>query len=125
MEESYMSIKNKTVIITGGTRGIGKAIAEAFAKQGANIVISATKQETCDALAKTFAEQYNIKAIGIQTDVSDFDQCNALIDSTKKEFGTIDIIINNAGITRDNLLLRLKSDDWTNVIQTNLNSVFN
>ena len=124
-EQLTMTLKNKTAIITGGTRGIGKAIAEVFAKQGANIVISATRQEKCEEIAKSLADSYQINAVGIQTDVSNLDQCNDLIDKTKEQFGSVDILVNNAGITRDNLLLRLKEDDWNDVIQTNLNSVYN
>ncbi|MFT5171474.1 MAG: 3-oxoacyl-[acyl-carrier protein] reductase [Candidatus Marinamargulisbacteria bacterium] len=124
-ETSIMSLKGKTAIITGGTRGIGRAIADVFAAQGANIVISATTAAKCQSVAQEIETKFGVKAIGIETNVRDLEACLALTDQTKKEFGQIDILVNNAGITRDNLLLRLKEADWNDVIETNLNSVFN
>jgi 3-oxoacyl-[acyl-carrier protein] reductase len=120
-----MNLKGKVAIVTGASRGIGLVIAQVLAQRGVNLVCASTKQETCDAVAKKLTKDYGIDAIGIQVDVSDFDSSQNLVKKAMEHFGTIDICINNAGITRDNLLLRMKQDEWNDVINTNLSSVFN
>ncbi len=118
-------LKGKTAIITGATRGIGRGIAEVFAKQGANVIF--TYSSSAD-LAKEIEDNLfkeNVIVKGYKSDASNFDDCQKLVDQITKEFDTVDILINNAGITRDNLLMRMKEEDFDNVIEVNLKSVFN
>jgi len=119
-----MNLKNKTAIVTGASRGIGLEIAKKLASYGANIVCVATNQERCTQTAEELEKTYNVTCIGIQTDVANQESVQALVDKTIEKFGAIDILVNNAGITRDNLLLRMKPEDWDAVIETNLKSVF-
>ena len=118
-------LEGKVVLITGATRGIGKAIAEKCAEQGADVAFtyasSATKAE---ALVNELSK-FGGKARGFQSDASDFNAATELVDEVVKSFGTIDVLINNAGITRDGLLMRMSEEQWDDVIQTNLKSVFN
>lgn len=119
-----MDLKNKTVIVTGASRGIGLEIAKKLAFYGANVVCAATNQERCSQTAESLSKTYNIKALGVQVDVTNQESVQNLIDQTMTTFGAIDILVNNAGITRDNLLLRMKPEDWDAVIETNLKSIF-
>lgn len=119
-----INLQGKNAIITGSTRGIGLAIAEKLASLGANIVITGTKQDVCDAVAKQLNEKYTSTVIGVQTDVRSEESIQTLIKTASEQFGAIHILVNNAGITKDNLLLRMKPEDFTDVIETNLNSVF-
>lgn len=119
-------LKGKTAIITGATRGIGKGIAEIFAKNGCNIAFTyASSVEKAMTLEKALKEDFGIKAKGYQSDAADFDAAQKLVDEVLAEFGQIDVLINNAGITRDNLLLRMSLEDYEEVIRVNLNSAFN
>lgn len=118
-------LENKTAIITGATRGIGRGIALEFAKQGANVAF--TYNSSVDA-AKSLVnelEALGVKAKGYQSDAADFEAAQELAKSVLEEFETIDILINNAGITKDNLLMRISEDDFDKVIEVNLKSVFN
>lgn len=118
------TLENKVVLITGATRGIGKGIVEYFAAQGAEIAFSyAGSVDKANALVEKISEQTKIKAY--QSDAGDFDAAQELVASVLEDFGKIDVVINNAGITRDNLLLRMGKEDFDKVIETNLNSVFN
>lgn len=118
-------LKGKTVIITGATRGIGKGIAEVFAKNGANVAFTfASSVEKAKILEKEL-ENFGVKARSYQSDASDFDAAQKLADDVLEEFGQIDIVVNNAGITRDNLLMRMSLEDYEEVIRVNLNSAFN
>ena len=119
------NLKDKVVIVTGASRGIGYGIADAFAAQGAKVVCAATRQEKCDEIAKELSEKHGTTCIGKQTDVSNFESAQELIKTTVDTFGEVSVLVNNAGITRDNLILRMTESDWTDVITTNLNSVFN
>ncbi len=118
---------NKTAVITGGTRGIGKAIATSFVNQGAHVAIFGTNpekgNETLEQL-KSHA-QGDQKVAFYKVDVSDSAQVEQVINQVYTDFGQVDILINNAGITRDNLLMRLSDQDWDAVINTNLKSVYN
>ena len=118
-------LKNKSVIITGGSRGIGKAIAEKFAQNGANIVITCIKMsdEALD-LVKNL-ESLGVKAKAYESDASDFESAIKLAENVFNDFGSIDVLVNNAGITKDNLLLRMSEEDFNDVMKVNMNSVFN
>ncbi len=115
--------KGKTVIVTGGARGIGKAISLAFAKQGANVVVNYASTNPESFLEELKA--LGVEAIGVKADVSNFDEAKTLIDEAKKQFNTIDVIVNNAGITKDNLLMGMKEDEFDDVISVNLKGTFN
>ena len=119
-----MNVKDKVIIVTGSSRGIGRKIAEKLAEYGAKLVITSTKQDTADSVAKEVADQYGVETLGIGVDVSDPDAVKEFIKKVVGHFERIDVLINNAGITKDNLLMRLSEDDWKSVIDTNLNSVF-
>src|SRR5690606_23889456 len=115
---------SKTAIVTGASRGIGRAIALKLAQDGYNIVVNYSgSQERAEAVAKE-VQAFNVEALIVQANVAEADDVKKLIDTTLETFGTIDVLVNNAGITRDNLLMRLKEDDWDAVIDTNLKSVF-
>ncbi len=117
-------LDQKIALVTGASRGIGKAIAETFAAHGASVAFTyKSSVEKAKVLEAQLIEQ-NVKAIAYQTDASDLTATNQLIDQILKDFGRIDIVVNNAGITRDTLLLRMSEDQWKAVIDTNLNSVF-
>ena len=118
-------LENKTAIITGATRGIGRGIALEFAKQGANVAF--TYSSSVDA-ANTLEIELNaigIKAKGYQSNAAEFETAQELAKDILEEFGSIDVLVNNAGITKDNLLMRISEDDFDKVIQVNLKSVFN
>jgi 3-oxoacyl-[acyl-carrier protein] reductase len=118
-------LAGKVALITGASRGIGKAIAEKFAEQGANVAFTyASSEEKANALA-TSLEAYGVKAKAYKSDASNYESAHQLVDAVVAEFGTIDVLINNAGITRDGLLMRMSEEQWDEVIQTNLKSVFN
>lgn len=118
-------LKDKTAIITGATRGIGKGIAIEFAKQGANVAFTySSSVEAANALETELAA-FGVKAKGYQSNAAEFDAAQALAADVLKEFGTIDVLINNAGITKDNLLMRISEEDFDKVIEVNLKSVFN
>lgn len=117
-------MKDQVAIITGATRGIGRAVAEEFAAQGATIVVVATRQEQCEAAAKELADKHGVPAIGVATDVSSSEAVQALVKTVVDTYGKVDILVNNAGITKDNLMLRMSEDDWDDVIRINLKSIF-
>jgi 3-oxoacyl-[acyl-carrier protein] reductase len=115
-----MRFKDQVVIVTGATRGIGRGIATAFAKEGAKVVITGRGQETCDSAAKEIGG----KTIGVATDMKNSASLAALVDKVKKDYGQIDVLVNNAGVTRDNLLLLMSEDEWDDVLDTNLKGNF-
>lgn len=116
-------LEGKTVIVTGAAKGIGKAIAIAFAKEGCNIVLN-YHSSVSDETVKEIEEQ-GVKCMPVQGDVSDFDFAKNLIRDVKKEFGSIDVLVNNAGITKDMLLMRMSEEQFDSVINTNLKGSFN
>lgn len=118
-------LKDKVAVITGASRGIGRAIAEKLASFGVNVIITSTKQEISENVAKEIAEKYAVKAKGYALNVVNLNDFSKLIDEVVKEFGKIDILVNNAGITKDTLILRMKEEEWDEVINTNLKGVFN
>jgi len=119
-----MSFKDQVVIVTGSSRGIGKEIALAFAREGASVVLSGRNEQALTPVAAD-VEKAGGKALVCATDVSETQSAQNLIDQTLQKFGRIDILVNNAGITRDNILLRLNEDDWDTVIDINLKGAFN
>jgi 3-oxoacyl-[acyl-carrier protein] reductase len=118
-------LENKVTIITGASRGIGRGIAELFAQQGSNIAFTySSSVESAQALEADLA-QYGVKAIGYQSNAANFNDSQKLVEDVIAEFGNVDILINNAGITKDNLLMRISEQDFDQVIEVNLKSVFN
>ncbi len=120
-----MILKGKTAIVTGGSRGIGRATSIALARAGASVVINYNSNSSAAAEVKKIIESEGGAALIVKADVSDFNQCEMMVKSAIDHFKRIDILINNAGITRDNLLARMKVDEWQDVIDTNLNSIYN
>ncbi|MGB0242562.1 MAG: 3-oxoacyl-[acyl-carrier-protein] reductase [Bacteroidia bacterium] len=119
-------LNGKSALITGATRGIGKGIAETFAKNGCNIAFTfASSVEKAKAFEAELTEKYGVKAKGYQSNAADFTQSEGLAKTVIADFDRIDILINNAGITRDGLMLRMSEEQWDEVINTNLKSAFN
>lgn len=119
-----MFLEEKTAIVTGASRGIGKAIAVALAREGATVVINDLSQEAAEAAAAEIRAN-NGRAIAVAADVADSAQVETMVTRVMEECGRIDILVNNAGITRDTLLLRMKEEDWDAVLNVNLKGVFN
>ena len=115
-----MSMKDKVVLITGASRGIGRAIAEEFVALGATVLGTATSEKGAEAISEYLGESGK----GFVLNVTDNDSIAALFTAIKKDFGSADILVNNAGITRDNLLMRMKDDEWNDIIETNLTPIF-
>jgi 3-oxoacyl-[acyl-carrier protein] reductase len=118
-----MDYKGQVAIITGGTRGIGAAIAEALARKGVHIVIASRNAHEASEKATTLSA-LGIKATGVKLDVSKSDEVATVFEEIRKEYQRIDILINNAGITKDGLLLRMKEEAWDTVIDINLKGLF-
>jgi 3-oxoacyl-[acyl-carrier protein] reductase len=118
-------VENKVVIVTGASRGIGKAIATLFAESGAHVAFTyLSSVEKGQALEKELSA-YGIKAKGYRSDASNYQESEDLVNAVVEDFGAIDILINNAGITRDGLLMRMSEEQWDEVMRVNLKSVFN
>ena len=118
-------LENKTALITGASRGIGKGIALEFAKQGCNVAFTFNDSVDAAKELEKELESYGIKAKGYQSNAADFDAAQELIKDVLEDFGSLQILINNAGITKDNLLMRISEADFDQVIEVNLKSVFN
>lgn len=116
-------LKGKTAVVTGAAKGIGKAVAIAFAKEGCNIVLNYHSSVSDDIINEI--EGYGTRCMPVQGDVADFGFAAQLVKDIKKEFGTLDILVNNAGITRDMLLMRMSEEQFDQVINTNLKGTFN
>ncbi len=116
-------MKGHTAIITGAGRGIGKAIGETLARQGVNIVVADVDLDTARDAASDL-EKFGVRSIGLKADVSRASEVGDLFEHSVKEFGKVEILVNNAGITRDGLLMRMKEEDWDAVIDINLKGTF-
>ena len=116
-------LDGKLVLVTGASRGIGKAIALTLGRAGATVIGTATTESGSDNISKIFADN-KVSGKGIKLNVTDNEQIASLIKSVNEDFGSIDILINNAGITRYNILLRMKEDEWEDIINTNLSSLY-
>ncbi|GAB1611688.1 3-oxoacyl-[acyl-carrier-protein] reductase [Mammaliicoccus lentus] len=115
----------KTALVTGASRGIGKKIALQLGEEGYNVVVNyAGNKEKAEKVVSEI-KTFGVDAFAIQANVSEQDEVKAMIKETLNQFGTIDVLVNNAGITRDNLLMRMKQNEWDDVINTNLKGVFN
>jgi 3-oxoacyl-[acyl-carrier protein] reductase len=120
-----LDLSGKTALVTGGTRGIGRAIVEALAGAGAKVAFTyRSSADTAEAL-KAELEGRGVEALAIQSDAADFDAAEETVKQVIDAWGSLDVLVNNAGVTRDNLLIRMSEDDWDAVIGTNLKSVFN
>ena len=118
-------LEGKTAIITGASRGIGKGIAQVFAQQGANVAFTYSSSIEAANELENELNAIGIKAKGYKSNAANFNEAQELAESVVAEFGSIDILINNAGITKDNLLMRISEEDFDQVIEVNLKSVFN
>lgn len=119
-------LQDKVVIVTGGTRGIGKGIVEKMAEQGANVAFTFSSSESrARELEAEFSEKYAVKVKGYHSNAADFKASEELVNQVVEDFGTVNVLVNNAGITQDNLLMRMSEEQWDQVIDVNLKSVFN
>jgi 3-oxoacyl-[acyl-carrier protein] reductase len=118
-----MSLDNQTALVTGASRGIGKGILEELAVRGATVVGTATSDAGAASITENL-ETLGLKGSGMVLDVTDPESVTAVVEAVQTEFAPVSILVNNAGITRDNLLMRMKEEEWDSVIQTNLTSVF-
>ncbi|EPP20536.1 3-oxoacyl-[acyl-carrier protein] reductase [Vibrio fluvialis I21563] len=117
---NFMNLEGKVALVTGASRGIGKAIAELLVERGATVIGTATSESGADAISAYLGDNGK----GLALNVTDVDSIESVLKSINDEFGGIDILVNNAGITRDNLLMRMKDDEWTDILDTNLTSIF-
>jgi 3-oxoacyl-[acyl-carrier protein] reductase len=117
---NFISLEGKVALVTGASRGIGRAIAEQLAELGAKVVGTATSEKGADAISSYLGD----KGCGLVLNVGDTASIEQCLEQIKNQFGDIDILVNNAGITRDNLLMRMKDDEWFDIMQTNLTSVY-
>ena len=113
-------MQGKIALVTGATRGIGRAVAEELVSKGAFVIGTATSEKGAESISAYLGE----KGKGLVLNVADQASINAVLEQIKQEFGDIDILVNNAGITRDNLLMRMKDEEWFDILQTNLSSVY-
>ncbi len=118
-------LSGKTAIITGASRGIGRGIAEVFAQQGANVAFTFSSSVEAANELENELKKHGVKAKGYQSNAADFEAAQKLVEEVLEDFGQVDVLINNAGITKDNLLMRMNEEDFDKVIDVNLKSVFN
>jgi 3-oxoacyl-[acyl-carrier protein] reductase len=120
-----MKLKDKVAVVTGAAQGLGRAIAKILAQQGAKVVVADLQLEKAEATAKEIAADTGQQVIALRVDVVESASAKAMIDRTMDEFGRVDILINNAGTTRDSLIMRMKEADWDLVLNVNLKGTFN
>ncbi len=119
-----LGLKNKVALVTGSGRGLGRSIAEKLAEESVNIAITDINQDLANTTAKEIADKFKVKTIAYQHDVSSDTSTQGVIKSVIDDFGSIDILINNAGITRDMLLMTMKLEDWNLVLNINLTGAY-
>ena len=118
--------ESRVALVTGGSRGIGRKIAERFAKEGYNLVINYVSDNTnIDEISNEIKGDSNIEILFVKADVTSFESCENMVKEAMDKFGRIDVLVNNAGITKDGLLMRMQEDDFTRVIDVNLKGTFN
>ena len=120
----YKPFINKTALVTGSARGIGRSISEDFADWGCNIVICDVNQKECDVTASEISARFGVKAVGYQCNVTSKEDVDKLYKNIHQDFGGLDFLVNNAGIIRDNLLIRMKEEEWDLVLDVNLKGPF-
>ncbi len=119
------NIKNKNALITGASKGIGRAISIELAKQGVNIAINYNKsKKEAQEISNELINKYKVKSIILKGDVSNKNDCSFIVQESINIFGNLDILVNNAGIIDDNLLIRMSDEAWDKVLRTNLDSIF-
>ncbi|MBW5396304.1 3-oxoacyl-[acyl-carrier-protein] reductase [Brachyspira pilosicoli] len=119
-----LNLKNKIALVTGGSRGIGKKIAEALANEGANVVVTATNINKAQEVANELKSKYDVESLALVHDVKSSESCKEVVAKTIEKFGSIDVLVNNAGITRDMLVIQMDDNAWNDVIDTNLSGAF-
>ena len=119
-----IDLAGRVALVTGSTRGIGRSIAAALAKAGARVAVTGRDLTKAQEAAAALASETGVEVRGYAADVADVAQASALVEAVERDFGQLDILVNNAGLTRDNLLMRLKDDDWDAVIDANLRGAF-
>lgn len=124
MGYAFDDLKGKVVIVTGSGRGIGRGIAETFADNGANVVITDIDEETCKKTAEEISTK-GVETLAVVSDVTNREQIDNLVEKTLEKWGKIDVLVNNAGITMDTLFLRMKPEQWQKVVDINLTGVYN
>lgn len=120
-----MRLQGKISLVTGGAQGIGRAISEIFAREGSKICLCDVNETGVKTAAQEIAAQFNVETLGQKTDVTNSADCEALIKAILDKFGKIDVLVNNAGITKDNLLIRMSDEEWDRVLAVNLKGAFN
>jgi len=121
----FLSLEDRVAVVTGAARGIGKAIAETLARSGADVVVMDIQADLAEGTAREIATGTGRRMIALKVDVADRESVRHMVDHTIEEFGRLDILVNNAGITRDSLIMRMKEEDWDQVLNINLKGAFN
>ena len=121
----FLSLEGRNAIVTGGARGIGKAIAESLGARGAKVAVVDLRMDLAEETANEIAANYGVETVALEADVSNQESVKAMVKAAIAKFGQIDILVNNAGITRDGLIMRMKEADWDMVLDINLKGAFN
>jgi 3-oxoacyl-[acyl-carrier protein] reductase len=125
LETNVLSLDGRVAVITGGARGIGRAISEVLAQRGADLVVADIQADLAEETANEIEKSTGRKVIPEAVNVAEFSSAQEMVNKAIKEFGKVDILVNNAGITRDTLIIRMKEDEWDSVLMVNLKGVFN